>query len=407
MLRPGDGACCSVADTLRSNVCMNEENTPPCGPDNDRILSGEKYFGFLLEGVQDYAIIMLSPEGTIMTWNAGAEAMKGYHAQEIIGQSFSRFYTDADIQAGRPHLLLRKAAQEGRVADEGWRVRKDGSRFWAYTVITALYYKTGAVQGFAKITRDMTDRKQMEGELHETLQRLEEANRRLHELDQMKTLSISVASHELRSPLTSIKGYIDNLLEGVAGPLPEQVVNYLSRIGYNTDRVIRLTNMLLDLSHIETGQMPLDLDAVSINQVITDVLRDFEPTAKKKAITMQAEDLTEVPVRADRHKLEQVLQNLIHNALKFTPEQGDVVVRSHLTEDERVTITVADTGCGIPPGHQEKVFEKFHRAPSPVREGVGLGLAITRKLVELQGGKIWVESEPGHGSRFSFSLPLA
>ena len=360
-----------------------------------------------LEGVRDYAIFIIDVEGIIKTWNAGAEMMKGYRPEEIIGQSFSRFYPLADLEAGKPRMLLDKAAQVGRVTDEGWRLRKDGSRFWGYGVITALYNEAGVVRGYAKITIDMTEHKQMADELHQTLQRLEDANKRLEELDQLKSLSISVASHELRSPLTAIKGYIDNLLEGVAGTLSDQVIYYLTRIGYNTDRVIRLTNMLLDLSRIEAGEMPLDLDDVSIAQVITDVLRDFEPTARSKAITMQALDLVAVPVRADRHRLEQVLHNLIHNALKFTPTRGDVVVQSHLTADEEVTITVADTGCGIPPGHQEKVFLKFHRAPSPVQEGVGLGLAITKSLVELHGGRIWVESEPGRGCKFFFTLPVA
>lgn len=367
----------------------------------------EDVSGLSLEGVKDYAIFILDTNGIIKTWNAGAEIMKGYRADEIIGQSFSRFYPAADIEAGKPGRLLQKAAEEGRVSDEGWRIRKDGTRFWAYAVLTALYNETGAVKGYAKITSDITERKRLHDELHQALQRLEEANKRLEELDQLKSLSISIASHEVRSPLTAIKGYIDNLLEGVAGPLPDQVTHYVTRIGYNTDRVIRLTNMLLDLSRIEAGEMPLDLDEVSIAQVVADVLRDFEPVAKSKAITIQAVDVIDVPVRADRHRLEQVLHNLMHNALKFTPKSGDVVVQSQMTDNRQVTITVADTGCGIPPGHQEKVFHKFHRAPSPVKEGVGLGLAITKSLVELHGGKIWVESQPGRGSKFSFTLPIA
>jgi signal transduction histidine kinase len=274
-------------------------------------------------------------------------------------------------------------------------------------VLTALYNEAGIVKGYAKITSDMTERKRVEDELHQALQRLEDTNKRLEELDHLKSLSISVASHEVRSPLTAIKGYIDNLLEGVAGQLSDQVTHYLTRIAYNTDRVIRLTNMLLDLSRIEAGEMPLDLDDVSIAQVVTDVMRDFEPVAKSKAITIQAVGLIDVPVRADRHRLEQVLHSLMHNALKFTPKSGDVVVQSRMTDDQQVTITVADTGCGIPAAHQEKVFQKFHRAPSPVQEGVGLGLAITKSLVELHGGRIWVESQPGRGSKFSFTLPLA
>jgi PAS domain S-box-containing protein len=380
---------------------MTDEDRPRPRPDLPRKLKeGEEYFLRVLEGVRDYAILMLSPDGIVLTWNSGAEAMKGYRASDIIGQPFSRFYTETDLHAHKPFRLLEIAARDGRVSDEGWRVRKDGSRFWASVVITAFYDEAGAVQGYAKITRDMT-------ELHETLVRLESANQRLRELDEAKSFTISVASHELRSPLTSIKGYVENLVEGVAGPLPEQVLYYLMRIDHNVDRVIRMTNMLLDLSKIESGQMALQLSSVCTREVITNVLKDLQPLAERKAITVQAEELVDVPVRADRHKLEQVVLNLVHNALKFTPEQGHLIVRSDVTKDHRLTITVADTGCGIPREHHEKVFEKFHRAPSPVHEGSGLGLAITRKLVEMQGGTISLESEPGRGTRFFVSLPQA
>ncbi len=386
-----------------------EEDKGPLSYEETARRSGtnEDSFSLLLGGVKDYAILIMDAEGIIKTWNAGAEVMKGYRAEEIIGRCFSCFYPPADIEAGKPRLLLDQAARAGRIADEGWRLRKDGSRFWAYVVLTALYNEMGIVNGYAKITSDLTERKRMADELHDALQRLQQANQRLEELDHLKSLSISIASHELRSPLTAIKGYIDNLLEGVAGTLPEQVTHYLARIGHNTDRVIRLTNMLLDLSRIEAGEMPLDLDAVSTAQVIRDVLRDFESVAKGKAITIRTADLIAVPVRADRHRLEQVLHNLIHNALKFTPKSGEVMVQSHLSDGEEVIITVADTGCGISPDQHLKVFEKFHRAPSPVQEGIGLGLAITKSLVELHGGRIWVESEPGRGSKFSFTLPVA
>ncbi|MGC3975396.1 MAG: PAS domain-containing sensor histidine kinase [Nitrospira sp.] len=378
----------------------DDDHRRPAQDLHRKLKEGEEYFVRVLEGVRDYAILMLSPEGRILTWNAGAQSMKGYTPQEIVGQHFSCFYTEADLEAQKPFRLLEMAARDGRVSDEGWRVRKDGSRFWALVVITAFYDEKGAVQGYAKITRDMT-------ELHETLQRLEAANERLRELDEAKSFTISAASHELRSPLTSIKGYVENLVEGVAGPLPEQAVSYLTRIDHNVDRVIRMTNMLLDLSRIESGQMALQLGTVCTKEILTHVLQDLKPLANKKAITVQANDLADVPVRADRHKLEQVFLNLVHNALKFTPERGHLMVRSDPTKDHRLTITVADTGCGIPREHHEKVFEKFHRAPSPIHEGAGLGLAITRKLVELQGGTIWLESEPGRGSRFFVSLPQA
>jgi PAS domain S-box-containing protein len=366
----------------------------------------EQNFRLLVEAVKDYAIFMMDVDGRIVSWNTGAQILKGYRADEIIGQSFSQFYTEADRHAGRPGRLLKMAAELGRVEDEGLRVRKDGTTFWANVIITAMYDDRGQVRGYAKITRDLTEKRRIEEELRNSIQRLENAKQELQELNKVKCSSISIASHEVRSPLTAIKGYIDNLLEGVAGELPESVRYYLTRIGYNTDRVVRLTNVLLDLSRIEAGQMPVDLDVMSIRHVVTDVIKDLELVAKEKAISLQAHNITDVPVRADRDKLEQVLRNLIGNALKFT-SQGQVVVQSEITEAERITITVVDTGCGIPPDHQQKVFNVFHRAPSGVPEGAGLGLAIAKGLVELQGGQIWVQSEPGRGSRFSFTLPVA
>jgi PAS domain S-box-containing protein len=360
----------------------------------------------LFDSIQDYAIFIMSPEGIITTWNLGAEMMKGYRADEIIGQSFSRFYLPSDIEAGKPCMLLSQAARDGRVTDEGWRVRKDGSHFWAFIVITALYDQRGEIQGYGKITQDITERKHMEDDLHDTLFLLEQANKKLEELDYLKTLSISIATHELRSPLTAIKAYLDNLFEGVAGELPEKASSYLSRIGYNADRLIRLVNTFLDISRIEAGHMQLELDTVSVSEVITDVVRDFECMARNKKIAIRASAIVDAPVRADRHRIEQVLHNLLHNAVKFTPPRGEIVVQSQTHDTEKVTITVADTGCGIPPDHREKVFLKFHRAPSPVQEGAGLGLAVSKSLVELHGGNIWVESELGRGSRFSFTLPL-
>jgi PAS domain S-box-containing protein len=367
----------------------------------------EDMFRLLFESIEDYAVFIINSEGIVTTWNAGAEMMKGYKADEILGRSFSCFYLPCDIEAGKPRNLLSEAARAGRVTDEGWRVRKDGSHFWASVVITALYNRKGEIQGYAKITRDITERKRIEDELHDTLFLRERANKKLEELDYLKNLSISVATHELRSPLTAIKAYIDNLFEGVAGELPEKVFYYLTRISYNTDRVTRLVNMLLDISRIEAGHMQLEFETVSVSEVITDVVRDFECMARNKEIVVRASVLLDALVRADRQRVEQVLYNLLHNALKFTPPRGEVVVQSRLTEKDKVTITVADTGCGIPPGHEEKVFLKFHRAPSPIQEGVGLGLAISKSLVELHGGHIWVESEPGRGSKFSFTLPRA
>jgi two-component system sensor histidine kinase/response regulator len=247
----------------------------------------------------------------------------------------------------------------------------------------------------------------MEKALVQAVAHLEAVNRRLKDLDDGRSFSIAAASHELQSPLTSLKGYIENLLEGVAGSLPDKVMHYLRRMERNADRVLRLATMLLDQACLEAGHIPLDIRAVSLAEVLDDLLPEFQRVAAKKAIALQVGPLTDARVKADRQKLEQILQNLIHNAIKFTPEEGGVFVRSHVSDETQMIISVEDTGCGIPDNDQAKVFLRFYRAPSPVREGVGLGLAITKHLVELQGGTIRLESEMGRGTRFFVSLPLA
>jgi PAS domain S-box-containing protein len=361
----------------------------------------------LVQSVHDYAIVRLSHDGTVLSWNVGAEMMTGYAASEMIGRSFECLFIEEEISAGKPRALLGQAASAGRARNEGWRLRKDGSQHRVVAVTTAVYDGAGRVEGFVNITRDSTAEQAMETALLQAVTQLEEANRRLQDHADFRTFSVAAASHELQSPLTSLKGYIDNLLEGVAGPLPERAMHYLRRMERNADRILRLATMLLDLTCLEAGHMPIALGAVSIAEVLADLLPEFQGVAAKKAITLHVAQLSDARVKADRLKLEQVLQNLLHNAIKFTPEQGRILVRSHVSGETQMTITVEDTGCGIPPDHQEKVFMRFYRAPSPVREGMGLGLAITKHLVELQGGEIRVESETGRGTRFFVSLPLA
>jgi PAS domain S-box-containing protein len=383
-----------VDDPLASSLRDSAKNPSITAPDP-------------LHAVRDYAIVTLNPDGTVVTWNAGAEAMTGYVAPDMIGRSFACLYTEADRQAGKPQALLQEAAATGRVADEGWRVRRDGSCIWVFAVTTALHDASGMLVGYAKISRDVTARQQAERALQQTLLQLEETNRQLEDRDHQRACSLSMMSHELLSPLTSTKGYLENLLDGVAGALPEKAVQYLRRIHTNNDRVIRLTSMLLDLARLDAGSLTMEPEAVHLREVVTDLMQDLERAAAKKAILLRADHVTDVPVRADRRQLEQILHNLIHNAIKYTPERGRVEVRSDPTDAGQVTISVEDTGCGIPPDHHDKVFWRFHRAPSPVREGSGLGLAITKQLVELHGGNIWLESEPGRGSRFFVSLPRA
>ena len=238
---------------------------------------------------------------------------------------------------------------------------------------------------------------------------LEVANEQLRELDQLKSTFVSIVSHELRTPMTSIKGYVENMLDGLTGRLTEKQLSYLSRVKYNVERLTRMINDLLDLSRIEAGRVELALRPVSLLELVTEVLESLQALARAKSVTLESCHADLLPmIRGDRDKLHQILTNLVQNSIKFTPTGGAVRVESRVQDDEFVQVSVADTGCGIQPEELAMVFEKFYRgesAPTDAR-GAGLGLAIVKSLVELHGGYIWVESVPGAGSCFSFTLPI-
>jgi signal transduction histidine kinase len=246
-------------------------------------------------------------------------------------------------------------------------------------------------------------------EIERVNQELQVANGRLRELDQIKSSFVSMVSHELRTPMTSIKGYVDNLLDGIAGALTEKQATYLRRIKSNTERLTRMISDLLDLSKIEAGHVELRMTALCMTDLIEDVIEGFRGLAREKSLTLTRSQAEGVPaVRADRDKLNQVLVNLVGNAVKFTPAGGAIRVEVEPATDGFLRISIADSGHGIAPDDLPKVFTKFFRG-SAAQSGVpgtGLGLAITKHLVELHGGRIRVESAPGKGSRFSFTVPV-
>ncbi len=240
-------------------------------------------------------------------------------------------------------------------------------------------------------------------------QELQSANEKLRELDRLKSSFVSMVSHELRTPMTSIKGYVDNLLDGVAGPLNEKPAYYLKRVKHNVERLTRMINEMLDLSRIEAGAVKLAVGAVSIPELLNDVVEGFQTIAHEKALTVKAHATEGLPhVQGDRDKLYQVLNNLIQNAVKFTPDGGRILVEAQAEDTGFIKVGVCDTGCGIAPEELGRVFERFYRGEAVAIEnrGAGLGLAITKNLVELHHGQIWAESTPGEGSRFFFTLPI-
>lgn len=369
----------------------------------------EERFRLLVEQVRDYAIFMVDIQGRVMTWNLGAEVMKGYRAEEIIGQPITVFYSQADLQRDKPQRMLAIARSGGRVEDEGWLVRKDGSRFWAHVILTQVQDKTGHLCGFAKITRNLTEHRRMQEGAEAHTRELEAANQKLRELDQLKSAFVATVSHELRTPLTAIKGYVSNLLAGVIGALPDKAVSYIRRIDHNADRLTRMISGLLDLARIEAGQITLCVSPVVLSDVVKEVVDGLQSLSREKRIGVSSHSEDLPAIQADRDKLFQVLANLLHNALKFTPMHGHVDIGLARTPDGGVEVTVRDTGRGIPADKLEKVFERFYRLTTLESEGggAGLGLAITKSLVELHGGRIWAHSTCGEGSQFTFRLPPA
>jgi signal transduction histidine kinase len=245
--------------------------------------------------------------------------------------------------------------------------------------------------------------------LEEVNRELGAANTQLRELNHLKSAFVSIVSHELRTPMTSIKGYVENMLEGLTGELSEKQRYYLTRVKHNTERLTRMIGDLLDLSRIEAGRVELKIAPLVLEDLVAEVVEGFQTIAREKAVTVHASSQNSLPkIDGDRDKLHQVLTNLIQNAVKFTPKGGKVWVETRLDDDGFVECCVADTGCGIPLDELDKVFEKFYRGESVPADarGAGLGLAITKTLVELHRGRIWVESTPGEGSRFFYTLPV-
>jgi signal transduction histidine kinase len=243
-------------------------------------------------------------------------------------------------------------------------------------------------------------------------QELKAVNEQLQDLNRLKSAFVSIVSHELRTPMTSIKGYVENILDGLAGGITEKQSYYLTRVKLNAERLTRMVNDLLDLSRIEDPDKRHDYlrpVSISILDLTAEVVESFQTMARRQSIVVRADNPASLPsIRGDRDKLHRVLTNLIGNAVKFTPAGGEVVVEMTVQDDEVVQVCVIDTGCGIPPHEQDKVFDTFFRGASiPVEaRGAGLGLAITKSLIELHGGRIWLESDQGKGSRFFFSLPI-
>jgi len=358
----------------------------------DKLRRSEERFRLLLEGIEDYAIFMLDPVGRVTSWNTGAQRMMSYTEEEILGQSFERFYPPEDAAAGRPAEDLRGAMLNRRSEDLGWRLRKDGERFWAETVLTAMHDEEGRLRGFAQVTRDMTERKRMES--------LEQQGRRLTEF-------LAMLAHELRNPLAPIANAVT--IMGAHRDLPPQVSWARDVIERQAGQLTRLVDDLLDVSRITRGKLRMKGEAMDLNVAVHRAVEAGRPLIDGRRQSLEL-DLAEerLPVHGDMTRITQVIVNLLNNAAKYTPEGGRVQVES-ARDGEECVVRVRDNGMGIPPYLLDRVFDLFaqgERTLDRSEGGLGIGLTLARRIVALHGGSIVARSEgAGRGAQFEVRLP--
>jgi signal transduction histidine kinase len=266
-----------------------------------------------------------------------------------------------------------------------------------------------AVDNARAYTELATLTEHLERRVQDRTHELQTANERLQEHDRRRSKFVSVASHELRTPMTSIKGFVENMLDGLTGQLSERQEHYLQRIKHNVDRLTRIINQLLDWSRLDVGRIDIKPEPLRVGEFVTDVVESFQTLAAEKSILLEVMPSDQrLMVRADRDKIEQILWNLVGNAIKFTPKAGRVSVTCNARDAAFAQIMVSDSGCGIAPHELPKVFNEFSKVESamPTSQGAQLGLFITKSLVTLHGGQMWVESLPGAGTQFFFTLPI-
>ena len=366
----------------------------------EELRRSEERFRLLVEGITDYAIYMLDPTGFVTSWNSGAEHIKGYRAQEIIGQHFSCFYGDEDLRQGKPAMALREAAARGRFADEGWRLRKDGSRFRANAILTSLHDQQGKLIGFAKITRDLTESRRAE----EAVQAAQAELARVVRATTLGELTASIA-HEINQPLAAIVNNANASRRILASPAPDleevrQAVEDIAEAGTRAGEIISRVRALLKKTSPE--RRPLD-----INRVIYEVLALIPNELEKQHVSVEMElEAAPPPVLGDRVQLQQVLLNLIMNGVEAMNSVSDrprvLMLQSH-ARASGLEVTVQDSGTGLDPRHVPHLFDSFFTTKTT---GMGMGLSISRSIIEAHSGRLWASpNRAAQGAAFHFSLP--
>jgi PAS domain S-box-containing protein len=356
----------------------------------------EERFRLLVDSVVEYAIFMLDPDGMIATWNPGATRLKGYEPDEIIGQHYSVFYPPESRAEGLPDRLLAQALERGHTEQTGWRLKKDGSRFWADVVITALFDDEGRHTGFAKVTRDRTDAHDIEVERERALQEQRRLVTRLEELDAWRREFIGSVVHDLQTPVAAINGFVHLLREGQADD--HDVPTLLDGVRSNTSWLQELIDNLRDYTVLtEPGSM-LSRERFALAPFLTQLTAAIAPLLGERKVELDADD---VDVHADRHGVERIVRNLLTNVARHTDDDTTVRIRGWQDGGD-VVFEVADDGEGIPPELLSSLFDRFEHGG---KGGTGLGLAVARLYAEMHDGTLTVDSTVGEGATFRLTLP--
>ncbi len=383
---------------------------------NQSLRKSEEKYHLMVEEVQDYAILYLSPDGTIENWNLGAEKIKGYMAGEIIGKNFSSFYTAEDRKNGLPNILLEKARQTGRAVQQGWRVRKDRSLFWASVVINAVHNEKREVIGFSKVTHDLTDRKNADDNLKTNASELEQKNKELELVNKELQAFAYISSHDLQEPLRKIQTFTSQILEKEFDNLSENGKNKFDRMLNAAKRMQILIDDLLSYSRTNTAHRIFE--KVNLLKIVQEVKGDLTEEINQKKAIIDIGQMCEA--RVIPFQLRQLLSNLLTNSLKFAANNRPLHIKigSEIVEGANLGhpklsknqlychINISDNGIGFEQEYCEKIFEVFQRLHGRSEfEGTGIGLAIVKKIVENHFGVISAKGEPGKGAAFDIYIP--
>jgi len=362
------------------------------------VRQNDERFRVLVESVADYAIYLLDADGRVSSWNSGAARIKGYEAEEILGRHFSVFYTEDARASGHPAEELAIATRAGRHEEEGWRVRKDGSLFWANEVITPVRDIDGGLVGFAKVTRDFTERRALLEELERQAVELRQANDALAGVARDRTEFLAVTAHELRTPVTVVDGFARTLRDRWNEISDEKRLDMVNALARGGERLSTLVDELLTASRLEAGVLEVEASIFDLAELVAEVVRDVGGDSESLVVA----DLEPAPVFADRGRVQQMVANYLTNALRYG---GPPIAITTSRAADAVVLRVNDSGNGVPPELVPRLFDKFARG-SP-QQGTGLGLFIVRELARAQGGDAWYEARASGGSCFALRLPSA